>query len=233
MQGIPAGRAERNTPMSQSQYQTMPEPQDVFADYNDDPLEDFRKEDGSYQWAYTVDLHKDLFMLEVVFIALGISFLLILGTMLFASGGRGIDLQTAAILLGCFLVIGLIGLGSWWFVSAMYGWTSGMVFRMDEEGIDMRQVKDQAEKTELIAKAAALTGALTHNYGTMAAGLNASADAHSTFKNVTGISGERRRNRITVRSVMFFNMIYVDDDHYDAVFDYLVQHCPNARVKDQ
>ncbi|MBQ1439975.1 MAG: hypothetical protein IIZ10_09815, partial [Solobacterium sp.] len=87
--------------MSQSQYQTMPEPQDVFTDYNDDPLEDFRKEDGSYQWAYTVDLHKDLFMLEVVFIALGISFMLILGTALFASGGRGIDLQTAAILLGC------------------------------------------------------------------------------------------------------------------------------------
>ncbi len=219
--------------MSQSQYQSAPEPKDFFADHNDDPLEDFRKEDGSYQWAYISDLHKDLTMLEVVFIALGISFLLILVSFMAASGGRGIDLETALIVMACFLVIGLIGFGSWWLVCTLYGWKNGMVFRMDEEGIDMRQVKDQAEKTQLIAKLTALTGALTHNYGTMAAGLNATADAHSTFKNVTGISGERRRNRITVRSVMFFNMIYVDDDHYDAVFDYLVKHCPNARVKDQ
>ena len=220
--------------MSQYQYESPPKPQEYSDVSEDDPLADLRAEDGSYSWGYAVDLHKDHFMLEVTFIAIGISFLLILGTLLFATAGSGFDLQNAAIVMLCFLVIGLIGLGSWWLVCTMYGWLYGMIFRMDEEGITMRQVSDQAEKSRMISRAVALTGALTHNIGTMAAGAAGaqSTDVRSVFRKVTGVSGNRLRNRITLRTFLSFNMIYADDEHYDAVFDYIARRCPNARITD-
>ena len=219
--------------MTQSQYQSMPKYRDPFEEeFTPDAQQDLRQEDGSYKWVYAVDMHKDLFMLEITLIVLALCFLVILIPIMLVTMQSGFDAEMFGVVLLCFAVVVLISVGSWWLVSTMYGWLYIMLFSMDDKGIRMRQVADQAEKTKLIASLTALTGALTHNYGTMAAGISgaSSTEACSTFRNVSSISGDRKRGRIVLRSFMFFNLIYVKDEYYDFVFQYIADHCPNATV---
>ena len=187
----------------------------------------YQKKDGSYEWTYCMDLKKDPLMFEIVFLTLGISFALILGVML---GAGGFDAEILGIILLCFAVIVLIGLFSLWLVGKMYGGKYYMVFQMDEEGITMSQISEQAAKTRLISDLSVLTGALTHSPGLISSGIagRSSTSAHSDFKNVSSVSANRRRNKITLRSLLFFNLIYVADPYYDFVLNYIRSRCKNA-----
>ena len=229
--------------MAQAQVQTKPEIPDPLQQIEEEKptMEDagdhreagtvYRRPDGKYEWNYAMDMHQDHMMFEIPLIAVGILMAIIL-LVLMPLILNDFDLGMFMVVLGTFAVIFLITMGAGWLVCAMYHWVYWMNFVMDEECIIMTPSESEQKTNEQIAKVTALTGALTHNYGAMAAGAaNANGTAaKSNFRNVSGITGDPNRHRIILRSVLFFNYIYVTDEYYDFVWDYITERCPKARI---
>lgn len=212
--------------------------QDPFAEdqpeeeYPEEPVGSLRKhEDGSYTWLYIMDMKQDRSILWIVLKILGACFGLIFAVLAFASWQSGFDWGMMGVVLLCFAVILVIGVFSYWLVGMMYQWEYYMEYRMDEEGIRFSQTGDQAEKTKMIAGLTALAGAAAHNAGTMAAGMAArnGTEAYSEFKSVKRLRMDRKHHVIHVTSPFLFNKVYVPDEFYDFVWDYIASRCPNAR----
>lgn len=221
--------------MSQAQYEPvhkMIEPEEDEPDYRPGKL--YHNPDGSYTWICVKDLHKDNFMLGITMKVLLACFILIAGVLLFTAAGSGFDPMMFWVLLGTFAVITLIALGANWLIAELYGWKYYMVFNMDEEKIVFSQAQNQADINRKIRMLTALTGALTHSPGAMAAGA-AAADSNtveSRFSRVGSVKGNREKHLIILRSFLLFNFIYTDEAFYDFIWSYITQQCENASIRE-
>ena len=189
----------------------------------------YQMPDGSYEWIYELDMKKNNSILRVVLITIGASMIPIALMILFLFFRDGFD-PTVALVTGlCFLAVIVISLACYWFLGTRYRWSYYMVYRMDEEGISFRQVREQYEKTETMGRVLALLGAAGGNAGAASAGLRMTSNtARSEFRNVKTITLNRFNNLINVISPFLVNMVYVSDKYYDFVLDYIVSHCPDA-----
>ena len=188
-----------------------------------------KRPDGSYQWAYAMDMKENRSILNLLLVIFGASFLVIIGIVMAATG---FDYEVLRILLLCFGVLILIVFFSYWLTSRLFGGTYLMNYEMDEDGIIFEQVAEQAEKTRLIASLAALAGAAAQNVSSVSSALAArnSSNSYSSFQSVKRITGDRAHNLIKVASPFLLNMIYVDDAYYEFVFDYIACRCEKARI---
>ena len=192
----------------------------------------YRMPDGSYEWLYELDMKKNNSILKVVLIAIAASCIPILLMMVFLNFRDGFDPMMNLVTFGSILAAILIGLICYWMVGVRYRWSYFMVYRMDEEGISFRQVKGQKKQTAEAGRAIALLGAASGSIGAVSAGMGmADNSSLSKFKDVKKISLNRYTNQIDVISPFLVNMVYVTDEYYDFVLDYLVRHCPDASVK--
>ena len=192
--------------------------------------------DGKYRWVYEVPMLKNPSILFDVYWVLGISFGLVwLFNVLLIGCEDGFSLESLwgftsgfLILMLVFVVIGYV---AYVIVAWTYGWKYVVLFTLDEKEVVHQQMPHQMKKTKVLGALTALVGAAAGKPGVVGSGILASSRSTSTsvLANVKRIKARRRQNLIKVNQLLNKNRIFVPDEDFDFVYDFLCQHCPNAK----
>ena len=102
---------------------------------------------------------------------------------------------------------------------------------MDEKEVKHQQMSRQVKKAKVLGALTALAGAAGGRPGVVGSGILASTRFSSTsvLKNVARLIPCRRMNLIKVNQLLNKNRIYVPDEDFDFVYDFLCQHCTKAK----
>ena len=195
--------------------------------------------DGKYRWVYEVPMLKNPTILFDVYKVLGISFGIVwLFNVLLISCEDGLNLRNLwsftsgfLILMLVFLVIGYVA----YFIVAWYnGWKYVVLFTLDEKEVIHQQMPRQVEKAKVLGALTALIGSVAGKPGVMGAGVLAASRSTSTsiLANVAHLVSRRRLHLIKVNQLLNKNRIFVPDEDFDFVYDFLCQHCPKAKKKE-
>jgi hypothetical protein len=140
--------------------------------------------------------------------------------------------QTAAILLGIFLVLSIIG---YLVFAFMIGGKYCVVFEMDEEGINHKQHQKHVKKAELIGAITALAGMAGGNLSTVGTGVLAAARTSmlTYFDDVKELEILPKERLIRVNETLSRNQVYAEDEDFAFVASYIQARCRNAKVKGQ
>ena len=196
--------------------------------------------DGTYRWTYEFNLLTNPTILITVLKAFGLSVLIVIALELaflvpdlvegYADASDVLNaLRFGGVICLLMLVLATVGYG-------IYALTQGgkycVVFTMNEQGIEHRQLPRQFKKAQIISELNVLAGLATGNPSQVGIGLTTAArdSMYSTFSNVRSVKGMRRRRVIKVNEPLAKNQVYVDPSDYDFVFDYIRQRCPKATV---
>ena len=192
--------------------------------------------DGKYRWVYEVPMLKNPSILFDVYWVLGISFGLVwLFNVLLIGCEDGYSLESLwgftsgfLILMLVFVVIGYV---AYVIVAWTYGWKYVVLFTLDEKEVVHQQMPHQMKKAKVLGALTALVGAAAGKPGVVGSGILASSRSTSTsvLANVKRIKARRRQNLIKVNQLLNKNRIFVPDEDFDFVYDFLCQHCPNAK----
>ena len=192
--------------------------------------------DGNYRWVYEVPMLKNPSILFDVYWVLGISFGLVwLFNVLLIGCEDGFSLESLwgftsgfLILMLVFVVIGYV---AYVIVAWTYGWKYVVLFTLDEKEVVHQQMPHQMKKAKVLGALTALLGAAAGKPGVVGSGILASSRSTSTsvLANVKRIKARRRQNLIKVNQLLNKNRIFVPDEDFDFVYDFLCQHCPNAK----
>lgn len=192
--------------------------------------------DGKYRWVYEVPMLKNPSILFDVYKVLGISFGVVwLFNMLLIGCENGFDLDSLwgitsgfLVLILVFLVIGYIA----YVIVAWYnGWKYVVLFTMDEKEVVHQQMPRQVEKAKVLGALTVLVGAAAGKPGVMGTGVLAVSRSTSTSElaNVARLIPCRRLHLIKVNQLLNKNRVFVPDEDFDFVYDFLCRHCPKAK----
>ena len=189
--------------------------------------------DGKYRWAYEMNLLKNptifFTVLKVMMISVGIVWLfgLVIGL-----GDMRLDYflfwtKLTGIMIGIFFVLTIIGV----LITAAILGKYVVLFEMDENEVVHIQMPRQVKKAEVIGFITVLVGAMAKNPTTMGAGLLAASKSRSSseFANVRRVKAYRKRNLIKVNQLFNKNQVYVADEDFDFVYNYIKSRCINAK----
>lgn len=192
--------------------------------------------DGKYRWVYEVPMLKNPSILIDVYKVLGISFGIVwLFNVLIISCEDGYTLESFwgitsgfLILMGVFLVIGYV---AYVIVAWTYGWKYVVLFTLDEREVKHEQMPRQVKKAQVLGALTALVGVAAGKPGVVGTGLLAASRTSTTsvLANVARLKPCRRHNLIKVNQLLNKNRIFVPDEDFDFVYDFLCQHCPRAK----
>jgi hypothetical protein len=129
-----------------------------------------------------------------------------------------------------FLVIGYI---AYVIVAWYYGWKYVVLFTMDEKEVVHQQMPRQVKKAKVLGALTTLVGAAAGKPGMMGTGVLAASRSTSTSElaNVARLKPCRRLHLIKVNQLLNKNRVFVPDEDFDFVYDFLCQHCPKAKKK--
>jgi hypothetical protein len=129
------------------------------------------------------------------------------------------------------LVFAVIGYVAYVIVAWTYGWKYVVLFTLDEKEVVHQQMPHQMKKAKVLGALTALAGAVAGKPGVVGSGILASSRSTSTsvLANVKRIKARRRLNLIKVNQLLNKNRVFVPDEDFDFVYDFLCQHCPNAK----
>lgn len=189
--------------------------------------------DGKYRWVYEMNLLKNptifFTVLKVMMISVGIVWLfgLVIGL-----GNMSLDYflfwtKLSGIMLGIFVVLTIVGV----LITAAVLGKYVVLFEMDEKEVVHIQMPRQVKKAEVIGFITVLVGAMAKNPTTMGAGLLAASKSRSSseFANVRRVKAYRKRNLIKVNQLFNKNQVYVADEDFDFVYNYIKSRCINAK----
>ena len=189
--------------------------------------------DGKYRWVYEMNLLKNptifFTVLKVMMISVGIVWLfgLIIGL-----GDMSLDYflfwtKLSGIMLGIFVVLTIIGV----LITAAILGKYVVLFEMDEKEVVHIQMPRQVKKAEVIGFITVLVGAMAKNPTTMGVGLLAASKSRSSseFANVRRVKAYRKRNLIKVNQLFNKNQVYVADEDFDFVYNFIKSRCINAK----
>lgn len=191
-----------------------------------------RYEDGTYRWRYDLNMLKNPTVLIDVYKVMGIS-LAIVGCFMFIiqSCDNGINLEDLGfvlklmgILAGIMLVISLLG---YLLYAALSGWKYIAYFIMDEKGVVHEQSTKAQEVGKTIGLLSVLVGLLAKKPGVAGSGMVAAGRTtmRSNFSNVRKVKAVRRMNTIMVNERFSKNRVYVCDEDFDFVYDFISSRC--------
>ena len=192
--------------------------------------------DGKYRWVYDVPMLKNTSILLEVFWVLGISFgvvwlfVLLLGGC--KSNFRWVELWDITrgflILMAVFIVLGCV---AYFFVSWYYNFKYSILFIMDENEVVHKQLPSTVGKARAIGKLTAIAGAASGRIGMAGMGILVAnrTSLSCSYSSVRRIIPSSRQNLIKVRERFYRNMVFVPDEDFDFVYQYLCDHCPNAK----
>lgn len=191
--------------------------------------------DGVFRWAYDMSLWKNSTIpktvAKVVFFASMVPGMLV--TLLTLEQGIA---EAAKVFLGVVgLVLGIMAvlfLMAYAVVSVMYGGKYCVAFEMDKRGVKHIHMQKQYKKNQVLSMLTVLAGLAAGSPQTAGAGLLAGArnTSYSSFSKVIGIKADPKRNVIYVNEIANKNQVYVADEDFNAVLDYLTTNCKKAKV---
>ncbi|MBQ9642956.1 MAG: hypothetical protein IJV26_02835 [Lachnospiraceae bacterium] len=194
--------------------------------------------DGKYRWTYELQMLKNptilITILKVILLSFGIVMAFLVLINLIGGDFRYWDRSTFVSFFGPFLILVLVMLAlgalSYLIIAAMYGWTYQVLFTMDEDGVELRQMKKDFENAQAIGWLMAAAGLAAGNLTTAGAGLLAATrdSSASSFKQVRKVNAVRHRNVIYVNQLLEHNQIYAADADYDFVLKYICEHVPET-----
>ncbi|MCR5085423.1 MAG: hypothetical protein K6A65_07990 [Succinivibrionaceae bacterium] len=195
--------------------------------------------DGTFRWRHDVPMLKNPVILITVYkvlaLSVGIEFALVATIDCFANGFDLEGLGELALVHAC-ICLGLLALGAlgYFIVAWSYGFKYSVRFEMDERVVRHIQMPHQFQRARALGKLTAMVGVIAGRPGTVGAGLLAASRNSSTseFSHVSAIVVCRRLNTIKIRSGLFHNQVYVNDQDFDQVLAHIVAHCPQAKVVD-
>lgn len=192
--------------------------------------------DRKYRWVYEVPMLKNPSILFDVYKVLGISFGIVwLFNVVLIGCENGYDLESLwgitsgfLVLMLVFLVIGYI---AYVIVAWYYGWKYVVLFTMDEKEVIHQQMPRQVKKAKVLGALTTLVGAAAGKPGVMGTGVLAASRSTSTsvLANVSRLIPCRRLHLIKVNQLLNKNRVFVPDEDFDFVYDFLCQHCPKAK----
>jgi hypothetical protein len=195
--------------------------------------------DGKYRWVYEVPMLKNPTILFDVYKVLGISFGIVwLFNVLLISCEDGLNLRNLwsftsgfLILMLVFLVIGYV---AYFIVAWSYGWKYIVLFTLDEKEVVHQMMPRQMGKAKVLGALTALVGSVAGKPGVMGAGVLAASRSTSTsvLANVARLVPRRRLHLIKVNQLLNKNRVFVPDEDFDFVYNFLCQHCPKAMKKE-
>ena len=184
--------------------------------------------DGKYRWVYEMPILKN----PTIFILVWkIFFFILLGifavTLIFDAFEGNLDgeqfLNTLKF-MGIFLagMTVLVALGVLIYAAIMGG-KYVVMFEMDNDGINHKQLPKQVKKAEMIGFITALAGLATGNITTVGVGLTSSArsEKYSEFERVRSVKAYPRRHLIKVNERFGKNQVYAESADYDFVLNYI------------
>ena len=190
-------------------------------------------EKGTYRWVYELNLKRNPVVLITVLKVLGFSMFLIYLFNIFLAivDGHfmrdffGLTKVFAVILLG-FLVLGAV---AYYLYAHMMGGKYCVLFEMDDKGIRHIQLAEQFKKAQAIAALTILAGAAAGKPGTIGTGLLAGSknEMYSQFSKVKSIEPNKKLNVIKVNSPLNYNQVYIDDEDFDFVLEYIQKRVQN------
>lgn len=194
--------------------------------------------DGKYRWVYEVPMLKNPSTLIDVYKVLGISFGIVwLFNVVIIGCEEGMTLSSLwgltsgfLVLMAVFVVIGLV---AYVIVAWFYGWKYVVLFEMDEKEVKHQQMPRQVKKAKVLGMLTALAGIAARRPGVVGSGILASTRFSSTsvLANVARLVPCRRMNLIKVNQLLNKNRVYVPDEDFDFVYDFLCRHCTKAKKK--
>ena len=192
-------------------------------------------EDGKYRWTYPLNMLKNpsiLFVLLKIFgILLSIPLLIALISAAANNDWQKIWDGFIKIWLIVMVVFFVIILISYLIVVWMNGGKYVVNFTMDEKRLIHEQVPVQYERARKVGILAAIVGIFAKRpaaagTGALAASRNTSV---SVFDKVRRVKPRRGQNLIKVNQSLERNQVYVPDEDFDFVLDFIRKHCPNAK----
>ena len=191
--------------------------------------------DGNYRWVYEVKMLTNPTILFDVYKVLGISFGVVWLFMLLINGCEG-NLTLGSIwefsygflvLMAVFVVIGIV---TYFIVAWVYDWKYVVLYTLNEKEVIHQQMPRQAKKAQVLGALTAMVGGLAGKSGVFGAGLLTPTKSSSISKlaDVAHLIPNRRRNLIKVNQLFNRNRIYVPDEDFDFVYDFLRKHCTKA-----
>ena len=194
--------------------------------------------DGKYRWIYEVNLFSNptvmIDVIKVMSISIFITWAFVQLIILFADGFDLESFKTISfvflIMIAVFAVLTII---SYLIYAAIMGGRYIVMFEMDDYGIVHKQMPRQMKKAQAIGVLGALAGLATGNLGAAGAGVLAASRSSmvSSFQSVKRLIGNRRFNRIKVNATFNKNRVYVEDDAFMWVYEFIRSRCPNAKAK--
>lgn len=192
--------------------------------------------DGKYRWMYEVKMLTNPTILLDVYKVLGISFGIVwLFNVLIIGCEDGLDIESLwglssgfLILMGVFAVVGYLAYA---IVAWTYGWKYVVLFTLDEKVVKHQQMPRQVKKAQLLGALTGMMGVVAGKPGVIGSGLLAASRSSSTsiLADVGRLIPCRRRNLIKVNQLLNKNRVFVPDEDFDFVYNFLCQHCTKAK----
>lgn len=194
-------------------------------------------EDGKYHWMYDLHLLKNPSVLIDVYKMLGIT-MVIFFFILFVihSCSEGLNVETfgtviniVAVIAAIFFVLGLLG---YLLYAAISGWVYTVHFILDEKGVVHKQSPKAKKVAKRIGFLTMMAGLLSRRPSVMGSGALAASrtSMSSDFSVVRKVKALRRINTIKVNEPFGKNRVYVCNEDFDFVYDYICSHCPKAKI---
>lgn len=192
--------------------------------------------DGKYRWIYPFNMWKNptiLFLIYKIFFWIFVGIWAFMTILNICDNGWKWDkiwdnTWPILILMGVFSVIILLGYA---IVAAMYGGKYTILFTMDEYGVNHEQIPEQAKKAQKLGAITAVAGVATGKPAMIGLGINSAArtSMYSNFASVRSVKRGRWGNVIKIREILSNNQVYVRDEDFDFVYNYIKEHCPRVK----
>lgn len=193
--------------------------------------------DGKYRWIYEFSMLKNPIILITVlkiffFIGLAMSvFQLFVGPSHWTFADHlAIAGKFMLLMMAIFVPLSIL---AYLIVAAQNHWKYIVFFEMDDRGVLHKQMKSQVKKAKAIGWLTVLAGMASGNVTTVGIGINSMAKtfSYSDFLSVKSVRPKRFWNTIKVNEPLSKNQVYVHQDDFDFVLDYILARCPKVKKK--
>ena len=196
-------------------------------------------QDGKYRWIYEYDMLRNPAILITTWKVIGLSFGIVMlflilinlldGSFRYWDAGTTFGFFRGFVLLLLFMMA--LGVVAYLILAASYGWKYMVLFTMDEQGVEHRQMAKQFKKAQAWGWLTAVVGAASGHIGRVGTGILAATKTSSisVFEFVTKVKSVRSRQTIYVNQKLDHNQVYAEAPDFDFVRDYIIRHCVNAK----